>query len=67
MFQDNIANLTTNLTQQGRKLPINQTLIESGKLWTAIGLLSKNLTHIKETLSRNLTWAIEDQIKDHVS
>ena len=57
----------SNTTQQTQTVPTNETLIETKKLWDAIAQLNKNITHINQTLTMNITWAIEDLANDHVS
>ncbi|XP_058797402.1 uncharacterized protein LOC131667755 isoform X2 [Phymastichus coffea] len=53
-----------NLTQQPQKVPTNETLLETKKLRDTITELSKNITHINQTLAMNILWAQEDIIKD---
>lgn len=54
--------------QPVQAVPItNETLVETKKLWDAVAELSKNLTHINQTLTTNITWVKEDFDKDHVS
>ncbi|XP_043285229.1 uncharacterized protein [Venturia canescens] len=45
--------------------PTNESRIKDEALSNAIAQLASNLTHINETLSRNITWIAEDQAKDH--
>ncbi|XP_003424771.1 uncharacterized protein LOC100680350 isoform X1 [Nasonia vitripennis] len=63
-IQNTLTGLS-NITQPTQSVPSNETLVETKKLWDAVAELSKNLTHINETLTTNITWAQEDISKDH--
>lgn len=67
-FLQNTLTSLSNRSEQPQTVPItNETMVETKKLWDAVEELRKNLTHINQSLTTNLTWVQEDFAKDHVS